>query len=328
MANTKISALTAATTPLAGTEVLPVVQSGVTKQVSVANLTAGRSVSATSFVPTGSSVPANGVFLPATNSVGIAANSAEVARFTPTKNLGLGVAPSAWGSPFNVLQIGNSYSFIAGRSDAVTAQVQVGANSYYDGSNWIYGITGLPATRYYQNAGQHVWETAASGTAGATISWTTSLTLDASSNLTFNVGNLVQGTAAKGINFTANTGAAGKTSQLLNWYEEGTWTPTGNGITLASATGTYVRIGKSVTVFFDITMPTTANASQCSFGGLPFTVGASGGVAIGYTTNTNAVTFNAGSSGTSLNGYLLGGTALSNATYSGARIIGSCTYSV
>ena len=42
MADTKISALTAATTPLAGTEVLPIVQSGTTKQVSVANLTTGR----------------------------------------------------------------------------------------------------------------------------------------------------------------------------------------------------------------------------------------------------------------------------------------------
>ena len=45
MANTKISALAAATTPLAGTEVLPVVQSSATTKVSVANLTAGRSVS-------------------------------------------------------------------------------------------------------------------------------------------------------------------------------------------------------------------------------------------------------------------------------------------
>ena len=48
MADTKISALPASTTPLAGTEVLPIVQSGVTKQVSVANLTAGRPISATS----------------------------------------------------------------------------------------------------------------------------------------------------------------------------------------------------------------------------------------------------------------------------------------
>lgn len=45
MANTKISALTSATTPLAGTETLPVVQSGATTKVTVANLTAGRAVS-------------------------------------------------------------------------------------------------------------------------------------------------------------------------------------------------------------------------------------------------------------------------------------------
>lgn len=45
MADTKISALTAATTPLAGTEVLPIVQSSTTVKVSVANLTAGRAVS-------------------------------------------------------------------------------------------------------------------------------------------------------------------------------------------------------------------------------------------------------------------------------------------
>ena len=45
MSDSKISALTSATTPLAGTETLPIVQSSTTKQVSVANLTAGRSVS-------------------------------------------------------------------------------------------------------------------------------------------------------------------------------------------------------------------------------------------------------------------------------------------
>lgn len=50
MADTKISALTSASTPLAGTEVLPIVQSGVTKKVSVANLTVGRTVTASSVV--------------------------------------------------------------------------------------------------------------------------------------------------------------------------------------------------------------------------------------------------------------------------------------
>jgi hypothetical protein len=44
MADKKISALTAASTPLAGTEVLPIVQSGSTVKVSVDNLTTGKTV--------------------------------------------------------------------------------------------------------------------------------------------------------------------------------------------------------------------------------------------------------------------------------------------
>jgi hypothetical protein len=47
MADLKISQLPAATVPLAGTEVLPIVQSGTTKQVTVDNLTTGKTVNAT-----------------------------------------------------------------------------------------------------------------------------------------------------------------------------------------------------------------------------------------------------------------------------------------
>jgi hypothetical protein len=61
MANSKISALPAATTPLAGTEVLPIVQSSSTKQVSVANLTAGRAISANEInLSAGNVIVANG----------------------------------------------------------------------------------------------------------------------------------------------------------------------------------------------------------------------------------------------------------------------------
>jgi hypothetical protein len=52
MADLKISQLPAATTPLAGSEVLPIVQSGSTVQVSVDNLTTGKAVSATSLSAT------------------------------------------------------------------------------------------------------------------------------------------------------------------------------------------------------------------------------------------------------------------------------------
>jgi len=46
MADVKISGLPASSTPLAGTEVLPIVQSGQTRQVSVTNLTSGKTVPA------------------------------------------------------------------------------------------------------------------------------------------------------------------------------------------------------------------------------------------------------------------------------------------
>jgi hypothetical protein len=52
MADVKISALPASTVPLGGTEVLPIVQGGTTKQVSVANLTDGRAISATQYTST------------------------------------------------------------------------------------------------------------------------------------------------------------------------------------------------------------------------------------------------------------------------------------
>src|ERR1035437_3626855 len=67
-------------------------------------------------------------------------------------------------------------------------------------------------------------------------------------SLMVSTGNITPLTSAKGINFTANTPAAGMTSQLLNWYEEGTWTPNqGAGLTVVgafSSNGSYTRIGR------------------------------------------------------------------------------------
>jgi hypothetical protein len=61
MADKKISALTGATTPLAGTEVLPIVQSGATVKVAVSDLTAGRAISATQItLTTGNVIVASG----------------------------------------------------------------------------------------------------------------------------------------------------------------------------------------------------------------------------------------------------------------------------
>jgi len=90
--------------------------------------------------------------------------------------------------------------------------------------------------------------------------------------------NIVPATAAKGINFTANTptavtGAA-MTSQLFKWYEEGTWTPTdgsGAGLTFSVAFCTYTRIGRVVVLEGYVTYPVTSDTSAVSIAGMPFT---------------------------------------------------------
>jgi hypothetical protein len=180
MANSKISALTSAATPLAGTETLPVVQSSTTKQVSVANLTVGRTVTM--------------------NVLSVDSTTTDTSTFSTNQ----------------------SYTF-----------------------NRYTNTGGSARTWYIQTAGT------AFNIADQTAGYLNRISIDTSGNVSFSTGNLVQGTAAKGINFTANTPAAGKTSQLLNWYEEGTWTPTGTNIVIVGTptyTGSYTRIGRMVYV--------------------------------------------------------------------------------
>lgn len=108
MADVKISALPAASTPLAGTEVLPIVQSGTTDKVSVADLTAGRTVNASAFsasgTVSGATVTASGTVSGATVSgttvsgttVTVGAGTAALPSLTPTGDTNTGLwAPAA-----------------------------------------------------------------------------------------------------------------------------------------------------------------------------------------------------------------------------------------
>ena len=94
------------------------------------------------------------------------------------------------------------------------------------------------------------------------------------------VGNVVQGTAAKGVNFTANTPAAGMTSQLLNWYEEGTWTPTitpstSGSVVYTTQSGTYTRVGRQVTIVFIVAGTKGTSSGDYRIGGIPFNISGS-----------------------------------------------------
>jgi hypothetical protein len=162
----------------------------------------------------------------------------------------------------------------------------VGCNNYYSSASTNKYIETDAASRLaFDNAGNMTFYVAPSGTAGNAISWTTAMTIANGGNVTVNTGNLVIGTSGKGIDFSANGNAAGMTSEVLDDYEEGTWTPTFYNITAAAnipATyddtryGNYTKIGRTVTlnVFLRtdaITLPATA-ADFIGIGGLPFTI--------------------------------------------------------
>jgi hypothetical protein len=109
-----------------------------------------------------------------------------------------------------------------------------------------------------------------------------------SSGLTINTGNLVIGTSGKGIDFSATAGTG--TSELLDDYEEGTWTPVLSvGLTVVgtpSFTGTYTKIGNTVTAIASLTASTSVAAIGGSqmVNGLPYSVS---GVTAGSMTNGN-----------------------------------------
>ncbi len=174
MADAKITQLPAATTPLAGTEVLPVVQGGVTDQVSVANLTAGRSVSVGNISATSSSIPTNGVYLPAANTLGFATNSAN--NLNLSTNLALGTTVDATISFLNANNITGGTTAYGNRTAAaiqsgVTA-LGVGYSSHLSTAAAAFTTT---AVHYYR---------ASQGTIGASSAVTSQMGYYVDSSLT------------------------------------------------------------------------------------------------------------------------------------------------
>ena len=111
-------------------------------------------------------------------------------------------------------------------------------------------------------------------------------------------GNLVIGTSGKGIDFSAAGNAAGMNSELLDDYEEGTWTPSVGGTATynTQTSGTYTKIGNLVYCSCRITINVLGTGSATAFGGLPFTpsqtgsINAGGGVSY-YNSSATSVAF-------------------------------------
>ena len=112
---------------------------------------------------------------------------------------------------------------------------------------------------------------------------TTTITSDkliATGDVTLSTGNLIMGTSGKGIDFSATVNSSGSmSSELLNDYEEGTWTPTlgggssdPTGVTYDVQTGNYTKVGRLVTINFIMGFTTyTGGTGAVYVKGLPFT---------------------------------------------------------
>jgi hypothetical protein len=136
--------------------------------------------------------------------------------------------------------------------------------------------------------------------------------------------------AGKGVNFAANTPASGMTSQLLNWYEEGTWTPADNSadnLTLTVSFARYTRVGRQVSYIASIGYPATASANAASLKGFPFAGNPALFGQVNYTTAATADLNYFSGSATAL--FLLRpGANTTNAQMSGKTLIFSGTYFV
>jgi hypothetical protein len=206
MADKKISALTAASTPLAGTEVLPIVQSGATVKVAVSDLTAGRAMAASSLTT---------ATVQASNSGGLALKNS-----------------------------GGTTQMLLGGGGGDNITLSVATNITPANAAVAISPTGTGTVTINPATASTINNTSIGATTAATGRFT---------SVTATTGSFVVGTAGQGIDFSATPGTG--TSELLNDYEEGTWTGVVTGsitapLTPNSTTGTYTKIGRQVTVGF------------------------------------------------------------------------------
>jgi len=141
-----------------------------------------------------------------------------------------------------------------------------GSLYFSDAESGAGEYTGL--VEYYHQTNQLAFYTATSQR----------LVLDNSGNVTINDGDLKIGTAGHGIDFSATSDASGMTSELLDHYEEGTFTPTitaEDGGSWAASTYNkiaYTRIGRQVHIQGYLSIDSQSSPSGDVRISLPFTV--------------------------------------------------------
>jgi hypothetical protein len=272
MADTKISALPASTVPLAGTEVLPIVQSGSTKQVSVANLTAGRSFDALGMTLTSTDAGAAAaplLDLYRDSASPAASDTVGEIEFNGEDSAGnkqaYGLIHASILSPTSTAEQGQLH-FETATAGALTEKMIIGTTNLV-----INEIGAVFNVRIEGDTDANLFYTDATNSRVGVGTISPAEKLDVVGNIKLS-GNLIPASGF-GVDFAATSHPAGMTSELLADYEEGTWTPTdasGAGLTITVSQANYTKVGNLVTAQFYITYPANANVGGAAIT-LPFT---------------------------------------------------------
>ena len=282
MADKKISALTAASTPLAGTEVLPIVQSSATVKVAVSDLTAGRTFSALGMTLTSTDAGATAaplIDLYRDSATPAASDTLGEIEFNGEDSAGnkqtYGVIHGSILSPTSTAEQGQLH-FETATAGALTEKMIIGTTNLV-----INEIGAVFNVRIEGDTDANLFYTDATNDKVGVGTISPAEKLDVVGKIKVS-DNIVIGTSGKGIDFSATAGTG--TSELLADYEEGTWTPTltpatSGTITLGSPNlCAYTKIGRVVTVngLIDTASVSAPVGASVTVNNLPFTSSATG----------------------------------------------------
>jgi len=189
-----------------------------------------------------------------------------------SENVGFGVTPEPHNADWTALDIGGMGTITGETAPAAGRQFTLNNNAYVNAAGyWVYKHSSDEAAQLQMFDGKFRFRTAPTGTADGNVTFTERLLLANDGNLTLNTGNLVIGTAGKGIDFSAHANHSGMSSEVLNDYEQGTWTPTTNGGSwnLIPSTATYTKIGNLVSLQFYFSI-SNGQSSRLEVGGMPY----------------------------------------------------------